>query len=111
MRGVNRHVSRRTFVKGAAAAAAAGALPGWFVEENRALAQDERPVSANDKPSAALIGCGGQGRGDANDALRFANIVAVCDVDELHAQSASRQFNGAKIYNDFHELLERDDIH
>ena len=111
MRGVSGHVNRRSFLRRAVFAAAATGLPAWFIEENRALAQDGRAVSANDKPNAALIGCGGQGRGDAHDALRFANIVAVCDVDELHAQSASRQFNGAKIYNDFHKLLERDDIH
>ena len=32
----------------------------------------------------ALIGCGGMGTGDATDALRFGDIVAVCDVDEEH---------------------------
>jgi predicted dehydrogenase len=98
-------------LKNAALAAAATGLPAWFVEENRAGAQNASTPSANDKPNAALIGCGGQGRGDTQSASRFANIVAVCDVDELHARSASRQFNDAKVYNDFHKLLERDDIH
>lgn len=62
-----------------------------------------------------LVGCGGMGRGDAKNASRFGKIVAVCDVDKKHAESAAKQFtsDGAipRIYHDFRKALERDDIH
>jgi len=39
-----------------------------------------------------LIGCGGQGRGDAKNAARFGRIVAICDVDEKHLDIAAKDF-------------------
>ncbi len=55
------------------------------------------------------------GRGDANNASRYGDIVAVCDVDDSRAEAAAKQFtkNGkvpAK-YSDFRKVLERDDVH
>jgi len=62
-----------------------------------------------------LIGCGGQGRWDAKNASRLANIVALCDVDENHLRDAAQQFTtDGKVpakFSDFRELLERDEIH
>jgi predicted dehydrogenase len=109
-------ISRRSFVKACSAAAAASGLPMWFIE--RVLAQDsasaKRP-SPNDRPGIALIGCGGQGRGDANNARRFGDILAVCDVDDTHADAAAKQFTAEgktpDSFNDFRKLLERRDIH
>src|SRR5947207_12263589 len=103
--------SRRRFLKTSATIAAASTLPAWFIEESRSRAATTRPLSPNDKPNIALIGCGGQGRHDATLAGKFANLVAVCDVDGRHAEAASKQFNGAKVYKDFRKLLERDDVH
>ena len=91
--------------------AAGSALPAWFGEESRSYAATARPLSPNDKPNIGLVGCGGQGRYDTTLAAKFATVVAVCDVDSKHAEEASKQFNGAKIYKDFRKLLERDDIH
>jgi predicted dehydrogenase len=62
-----------------------------------------------DRPKVALVGCGGMGRGDAQNARRFGDVVAVCDVDAKHAADAGKQF-GAKSYSDFRKLLERPDI-
>ena len=104
-------ISRRNWIKGSGAALAATALPKWFLEETLDAAEPEAPKSPNDKPSIGLIGCGGRGRADAQEAARFANIVAVCDLDEGHALGASKAFGGAKVYKDFRKLLERDDIH
>ncbi|PYL00858.1 MAG: oxidoreductase [Verrucomicrobia bacterium] len=107
----NRTLSRRRFLRTSAAIAAGSGLPAWFVEVSRGYAATTKPASPNDKPSIALIGCGGQGRYDATLAAKFANIVAVCDVDAKRAEAASKQFNGAKVYNDFRKLLERADLH
>jgi predicted dehydrogenase len=74
-------------------------------------AQSAVPTSPNDKPNIALIGCGGQGRSDANAAAKFGNIVAVCDVDSTRAEKAAAQLAGAKVYSDFRKVLERSDVH
>ncbi len=88
----------------------------WFVERELAQAAEPvKPLSPNDRPLIALIGCGGQGCGDARDAMRFGDIVAVCDVDQGHVDRAAKDFtkNGKvpEKFTDFRKLLERDDIH
>src|SRR5689334_1862836 len=108
-------ISRRSFIARCATVAAATGLPLWFVE--RELAAQESPKttrSPNDRPGVALVGCGGMGRGDAQNASRFGDIVAVCDVDQNHVDEAAKQFtrNGktpAK-FTDFRKALERDDV-
>jgi predicted dehydrogenase len=109
-------ISRRSFLKTCSAAAAVTGLPVWFVErELSAAASQLKPLGSNDRPGVALVGCGGMGRGDAGNASRFGNIIAVCDVDEKHAEAAAKQFTKeGKVpakYNDFRKVMERDDIH
>ncbi len=73
-------ISRRQFLGTTAAATALTALPEWFRESSRSrLAAQE--TSPNERPRIALVGCGGMGTGDAKNAQRFGDIVAVCDVD------------------------------
>jgi len=108
-------VSRRTFLKRAATVAAMTGLPLWFVERQMLEAAEETKVpSPNDRPGIALIGCGGQGKGDAVNAANHGDIIAVCDVDENHAEEAAKKFTvGAKVpakYADFRKLLERSDL-
>ncbi len=98
--------SRRGFLKSLAAMAAATGLPPWYVEECLAA----EPAAAKEPLRFALIGCGGQGTGDARNAQRYGNIVAVCDVDASHLDSAKKTFSGAGGYSDFRKLLERKDI-
>jgi predicted dehydrogenase len=108
--------SRRQFLKTTALTAAATGLPGWFLERELALAAPavKRP-GPNDRPGIALVGCGGQGRGDTKSAKRFGDVVAVCDVDQGHAEEAARQFTmeGKKpeVYTDFRKVMERPDVH
>ena len=111
------HISRRSFIRRVSATAAASGLPLWFVERELALAETPaKPVtSPNDRPAIALIGCGNMGTADAQDARRFADIVAVCDVDQQHLERAVAEFTkDGKVpdkFTDFRKLLERDDIH
>jgi predicted dehydrogenase len=104
-------LSRRTFLKSAAVAAAGSALPAWFIEESRSYAQNPPPTSPNDKPHIALIGCGGMGTHDIGLASKFGTVVAVCDVDDSHAAKVAAAYPGAKAYKDFRKLLERNDVH
>ncbi len=108
-------ISRRRFLKTASAAAAATGLPLWFVEREMAMAAPApRSPSPNDRPGIALIGCGGRGRDDTRNARRFGDIVAVCDVDANHLESAAKEFskdgNVPARLNDFREVMERDDV-
>ena len=100
--------SRRGFLKSATMLAAASSLPAWFVAE--AEEQKSPPQADSEKLRFGLIGCGGQGTGDARNAQNFGKIVAVCDVDESHLAAAKKTFAGAEGFSDFRKLLERKDI-
>jgi predicted dehydrogenase len=109
------YVSRRTFLKDCATLAAATGLPLWFVERELSAAPQAPVTSPNDRPGIALIGCGGMGVGDAKNASRFGNVVAVCDADEAHAAAAAKTLGGAagkppEQFTDFRRVLERKDV-
>ena len=112
------HITRRSFLGRCTAAAAATGLPLWFVQRDLAAAEaaggTTAPPAANDRPGIGLIGCGGQGRFDAQNAANYGDVVAVCDVDHQHAAAAAEQFaaNGRRpeVYGDFRKLLERNDV-
>jgi len=115
MSSIHFPVSRRRFLKTSTVAGVAAALPAWFLEEHRCSAAALKPLSPNDKPGIALVGGGGQGRGDCSWASNYGNVVAVCDVDAKHVEEAAKQFTKdgkvpAKL-NDFRKVMERDDVH
>ena len=112
MKSKNHFISRRSFLKNAGALTAASTLPSWFIEECAAQRPQRRTESLppSERLNLALIGCGGQGTGDAKNARRFGQIVAVCDVDATHLANAQKAFPGAEGYSDFRKLLERKDI-
>lgn len=109
------HISRRSFLKTGTAAAAASALPAWFIERDSALAAAAPAItSPNARPGIALVGCGGMGRGDTDNARRFGDVVAVCDVDETRMQAAAKQFTQGERapaqVKDFRKVMERQDV-
>ena len=110
-------ISRRSFLARCTAAATTAGLPLWFVKAELAAAAETatKTISPNSRPNIALIGCGGMGRGDAKNASRFGEIVAVCDVDRSHAEAAAQQFSKdgktPAQYDDFRKVLEREDVH
>ena len=97
---------RRQFLK---ATAASTLVPYWF-SQTKTLADETK--SKNDRPNVGSIGLGGRGSGICNNASKFGDVVAVCDVDEKHAARANERFAKGKadIYEDYRKLLERDDI-
>lgn len=100
--------TRRSFLKTAAATAAATSLPSWYLNELAYAAQE--PAKSEDKPAIALIGCGGMGRGDAKNASRFGRIVAVCDVDDAQIANAKKDWPDAKVFKDFRQVMDQKDI-
>jgi predicted dehydrogenase len=109
--------SRRSFLATCISTAAATGLPLWFVQRELAAAEPVAPKlpSPNDRPGIALIGCGGMGRGDARNARRLGDILAVCDVDRNHVDAAAVEFasdgKAPAKFSDFRKVMERDDIH
>ncbi len=98
--------------------ATAAGLPLWFVERDLALAAELSPAaqpSPNDRPGIALVGSGGMGTGDLQNAARYGNVVAVCDVDESHAERvAQRHMRNGRApdkVTDFRKIMERSDVH
>src|SRR4051812_4962247 len=104
------HITRRAFLRAAIAATASTGVPAWLVEETLAQTATPVPLSANDKPGVALIGCGGRGTAVAKDAAKFGNIVALCDADSSHLENASKLWPSAKKYKDFRKAMEQPDV-
>lgn len=97
---------RRSFVK---SGLLASSIP-YFASSTSAFANQ----SANDRPRIGCIGVGGMGTGDARGHARFGDVLAVCDVDQTHAERArddERIGKGkADVYKEYREVLDRDDI-
>lgn len=105
-------VARRDFLKAAGLAVAAP-----YIIPGSALGAEGRPA-ASERIVMGTIGTGGQGTGDMHGFLGFAQVqmVAVCDVVTEHRENAKKgvdqRYNNqdCKTYNDFRELVARDDI-
>ncbi len=112
-------ISRRRFAGQAGLAAVAAPL---YVSA-RALGREDR-AAASDRLTLGFIGVGKQNLGHLNNYVKRpeVQVVAVCDVDTTRREEArSRvekkygdgqrsEFKGCAVYNDFRELLARDDI-
>jgi len=103
--------SRRRFLAASTVALGAATLGQPLV----LLGATAASTAANNKLNLALVGCGGQGRGDMQGMLsRGANLVALCDPDPAQiemARAAALNSGGAatkdaKAYNDYRRLLE-----
>jgi predicted dehydrogenase len=93
-------LTRRGFLGGATAAAAA------FTIVPRDVLGGAGYKSANEKLNIAGIGVGGKGFGDIQS-VPGENIVALCDVDQVHAKRAFDLFPQAKVYTDYRVMLEK----
>jgi len=102
-------ISRREFLKGSAVAA--GAALGWPSIVPSSVFGAGAP---SNRITIGSIGLGGMGTGNMKgfNGKPDAQVLAVCDVDASHREKA-RQIIGLDAkssYNDFRELLARDDI-
>jgi len=108
-----RGVSRRRFLKAAAAGVAAPYVVSWSAYAD----------APNDQIALGAIGVGGMGNADLGSLLHRTRVVAVCDVDRNNRAKTQQRVNnhyarlrekgeykGCDAYGDFRELLARDDI-
>src|SRR4051812_2700785 len=105
----NERWTRRDALKLGASATLAASLPGWFLESSRAETAAHE-TSPNARPRVAWIGCGGMGTGDATKAVKFGDIIAVCDVDATHLGKAREKYRKAKAYRDYREVCDLSDV-
>ncbi|MCA9152464.1 MAG: Gfo/Idh/MocA family oxidoreductase, partial [Planctomycetales bacterium] len=107
--------SRRDFLKTSTAAAASFSAP--YVITSAALGSSDR-APASDRIVMGGIGIGNMGRGDQGAFLNRGDVqyVAACDVRSKVRESAKGKVDekydnkDCQIYNDFRELLAREDI-
>src|SRR5436309_2815972 len=95
---MSRKINRRRFLQagGVSAAAAGFWLTGGVTESFAAQ------PGANERLNIAIIGCGGQGGGNAGQAaIRNENIVAICDVDSNRARTVFDRYPKLTPYTDF----------
>jgi predicted dehydrogenase len=100
---MSRKVNRRKFLQagGISAAAAGFWLTGGVTESFAAQPAGERL-------NIAIIGCGGQGGGNAGQtAIRNENIVALCDVDSNRARGVFDRYPKVNKYTDFRVMLDK----
>ena len=97
---MSQQTHRRDFLRQAALAGAAGSILGGA---GRASGRQDSP---NEKVRFACVGVGGKGESDTNDAGKFGEIVALCDVDEARLGKMAAKFPKAKKYFDYRKMLE-----
>src|SRR5437667_2033070 len=112
-----RNLSRRSFIKSTAVAAAAP-----FILPSRIRAAEVKP---NDRITLGFIGMGTQNRGLLSGFLTYpqTQVLAVCDVDTTRRENAKKMvedyyatkapngsYKGCATYHDFRELIGRKDV-
>jgi len=110
------HVKRRAFLK--RASAVAGAVAGFPYIVPSSVLGAAGHVAPSDRIAVGCIGVGPQGSGLLRGTLghQSAQVVAVCDVNALRREAARNAVDahykstGCAAYNDFRELLARNDI-
>jgi myo-inositol 2-dehydrogenase/D-chiro-inositol 1-dehydrogenase len=108
-----RRTTRRDFLKNSAAAGAVISAPMIWTRSSA------RGEDANSKKTVASIGVGGsrgrysQGGYIAGEAAKLGQMIAVCDVDQLHNEEFNMEQGGQlNMYTDYRELfdVEKPDI-
>jgi predicted dehydrogenase len=111
----NHGVARRSFLKTAGSAVAAGTVAAPTVIPSGVLAAAGRS-GANDRLTFGHIGVGGMGGYHLRDMKARmnrgeTNIAAVCDIDEKRLENASRSAGPqADVYRDYRYVIDRKDI-
>jgi predicted dehydrogenase len=125
--------SRRQFLGTTAAAglaaavgsAAAGRTVFAHVPQPVGKSKPRTPLGENDVVKMAIIGTGGMGTGHceafanlAKNGREKVQIVAICDVNDLHAARAKKKIEDiqgtstpVEVYREYKKVLERPDIH
>ena len=103
----NKTLTRRQWLKSAAAVTAAGALFPQIVP--RHVVGGQGFTAPSDTLNVAAIGTGMMGTHNLRSARRAgANIAVLCDVDAAHLAPLQAEFPRATAYTDYRRLLEKE---
>jgi predicted dehydrogenase len=110
-----RRRTRRDFLKATTGAAAAAATVPYFLTGRTVIADDAKAESKNDRPLVGCIGTGDRWGAVGPQAMRFGDVVAVCDVDRAHAENGQKkvkeiQKREVEAFEDYRKVLDRKDI-
>ncbi len=104
--------NRREFFKRSVATGALVSVPYVFANAAKIIPKEDG------KPTVAAIGVGGsrgafsQGGNIARQASKLGRMIAVCDVDVVHAAEFNNSFdNKLAMYGDYRQMLEREQPH
>ena len=95
---MSRRLTRRRFF-----GSMSGAAAGYWVAGRADFAFSKSP---NERLSIAGIGVGGKGKSDIDQAGKFADVIAICDIDDVRLDEKAQVFPKAKKYNDYRKLLD-----
>src|SRR4051812_14302788 len=101
---MSQKMSRRTFLKSTAAAGVG--MYGFWVAGRPTWADELATKSPNERVAVACVGVGGKGDGDSTQAGQFADVVAICDVDEHRLAKKAAEFPKARAFTDFRRLFD-----
>ena len=102
--------NRRKFLQGSAGAVAAGlTVPYFFTTASKAA------EGKTDRPLVGCIATGDRWHAVGPEAMKFGDVVAVCDVDKKHLEEGQKiveqkQKHVPDAYEDYRKLLDRKDI-
>lgn len=113
------NTTRRDFMKTGTLAAAAGAtMPYWF--STKMTLAEAAAKSPNERMTVGSIGTGSRWNAVGPAAYRFADCLAVADVDANHAEAGKKKVQDihkkagrpteVDVYEDYQKILERKDI-
>jgi predicted dehydrogenase len=91
--------SRRDFLRSSALAGTA-----WWVAHTAASGADSK--NPLERLNMASIGVDGKGSSDSSHAGYVGNMVALCDIDDLHLEKKGHAFKSARKFNDYREMLD-----
>lgn len=94
--------TRRDFMK----QSALGLGSAWWIGTQSLSAQERSPV---ERLNFACIGVDGKGSSDTDDARKFGNVVAICDIDDKALARQALRNPKAKTYNDYRKMLDEMD--
>jgi len=95
------NISRRTFLRqGAAAAAALTIVP------SSVLGKSHGYIAPTDKLNIAAVGIGGMGNSNLRAVEKTENIVALCDIDWKYAKPVFDRLTAAKKYWDYRKMYD-----
>jgi predicted dehydrogenase len=99
---MKQQVTRRTFLKQAAAVGVAFPL---------ILPRLSLAAPPSGKLQHAAIGVGGQGASDLGEIFGSGkvDVIALCDTDQANLTKASERYPGARLYRDWREMLEKEE--